>query len=80
MLEFKLDELKDEFTNDFSPLSERRQGVIALSLIQASGSLRAVTARISQTLSRIWSLAVPLGWQNMIIPPLYESGLVQCIN
>ena len=59
MLEFKLDELKNEFTNDFSPLSERRQGVIALPLIQASGSLRSVTARISQTLSHIWtSLAV----------------------
>ena len=49
---------KERFTNDFSPLSERRQGVIALPLIQTSGSLRAATARISQTLSRIWSLAV----------------------
>lgn len=61
MLDFKLDELKNEFTNDFSPLSERRQGVIALPLIQASGSLRAATARILQTLSHIWQLAVPLG-------------------
>lgn len=65
---------KERFTNDFSPLSERRQGVIALLLIQASGSLRAVTARILQTLSHIWQLAVPLGWQNMIIPPLCNSG------